>query len=197
MKTFIEQAFSNKSNTSLLGYKLNFVEYMAGVVLNNNILGDIAECGVYKGGSARLLATIFPNKKIYLFDSFEGMLENDELKSGHHIKGHFNDTSLESVKQYLSDKNNCLYFSGWIPESTNFLSNEIFSLVHIDLDLYQSTKSAIEIFWPRLSIGGIMIFDDIDWPPCPGVNLAIQEFFQNIPIKRYDYQHICAIEKLQ
>lgn len=195
MTKFIQEAFANKYNTSLLGHKLNFIESASKTILENNIEGDIVECGVYKGGSARLLATIFPNKKIYLFDSFEGMLENDTLESGHHIKGDFNDTSLESVKEYLSDKNNCLFYRGWLPESANFLSDEIFSLVHVDLDLYQSTKSAIEIFWPRLSNGGMMIFDDVNWTPCPGVDIAIQEFFQNIKHTKYDYQNMCAIKK--
>lgn len=194
--SFLNEAFSVKTNTSLLGYKLQFVEYIASKVLENNTNGDIAECGVYKGGSARLLATIFPNKKIYLYDSFEGMLEDDSMESGHHIKGQFNDTSIEAVQNYLSDKDNCLFFKGWIPESTKSLTNETFSLVHVDLDLYQSTQSAIEIFWPRLTIGGMMIFDDIDWEPCPGVNRAIKEYFTNIPHNRYDYQHICAIQKL-
>lgn len=196
--SYIDIAFGEKPNNSLLGQKISVLEKSSVDILKKNLPGDIAECGVYKGGSARLLATIFPNKKIFLFDSFDGMHESDVLPNGHN-KGDFSDTSLLQVKDYLGDKPNCLFFSGWLPESASSLTDEKFSLVHIDLDLYQSTKTAINLFWPRLVEGGFMIFDDYRWKHCPGVEKAISEYFENSDIFyekiAIDHLFYCIIHK--
>jgi predicted O-methyltransferase YrrM len=182
---YIEISFGGTQNTSILGSKLQYLAQKAVGIAEKGLSGDIAECGVYKGGSARLLATIFNNKNILLFDSFEGMLESDQVNNGHQ-KGDFSDVGLSEVKSYLSDKTNCLFFPGWIPESAKYLTDEKFCFVHLDLDLYQSTKNAIEIFWPRLVPGGAMVFDDWEWQNCPGVKLSITEYFGSDLSK---YQH--------
>jgi O-methyltransferase len=122
------------------------------------------------------------------------MQESDTLTNGHK-KGDFSDTSLEQVKEYLNDKTNCLYYPGWIPESANFLTSENFCLIHLDLDLYQSTSAAIKIFWPRLVTGGVMVFDDWEWKNCPGVKRAIEEYFVEIPHERKTNNNTCAIYK--
>lgn len=195
--SFMSQAFTTDiPSTSLLGNIDHFASVAKGI-LDLNLEGDVAECGVYKGGSARLLATIFPNKKIFLFDSFEGMIENDILDKGHK-KGDFKDTSLEQVKSYLSDKPNCAFFPGWIPSSASFLNEEKFCFVHLDLDLYQSTKASIEIFWPKIVSGGVMVFDDWEWENCPGVTQSITEYFDNqgIQHKKHIDLHTCSIFKI-
>lgn len=185
MGKYIEMAGSTSvRNNSLLGSKLDFIEIIGEKIIQDNVEGLIAEAGVYKGGSARLLATMFPDREILLFDSFEGMLENDLDSSGGHKKGDFSDISLEQVQEYLKDKSNCRFFKGWFPETADFLTSEIFSLVHIDMDYYQSTVSSIDVFWKRMNINGVMIFDDYEWVACPGVKKALQEFFPN----RDDYK---------
>ena len=59
--------------------------------------GYIAEVGVYKGGSAKLINKLLPEDRLYLFDTFDGMPEVDEEKDSFHKRGDFNDTSLQSV----------------------------------------------------------------------------------------------------
>jgi O-methyltransferase len=174
-----QRAFQNTENKSLLYEKIHFLEFCCEQVIYQQIEGDILEAGVYKGGSARLLATAFPNKKIFLFDSFEGMTENDLHEAGFHKKGDFSDTSLESVKLYLNDLPNCNFYKGWLPESANILTDEKFCFIHLDMDLYQSTKTGLELFWPRLNEGGIMVLDDWEWYNCPGVKKAALEFFSD------------------
>jgi hypothetical protein len=196
--SYIDTAFQEKPNHSLLGPKMPILEGAAVNALKKNLIGHVAECGVYKGGSARLLATIFPNKKIFLFDSFDGMHENDTLPNGHH-KGDFSDTSLSQIQNYLDDKPNCVFFPGCLPESASSLTDEQFCFVHIDLDLYQSTKTAINLFWPRLVEGGFMVFDDYKWPHCPGVEKAISEYFDNSNILHekivINHHFYCIIHK--
>ena len=171
---------------SCLGEKLFFLETVGQAIIESSIEGLIAEAGVYKGGGARLLATMFPDREILLFDSFEGMLEDDEDSTGFHKTGDFNDAPLELVKNYLRDKPNCKFYKGWFPESANFLTNEEFALVHADMDYYQSTVDCIKVFWPRVKTGGVMIFDDYEWKNCPGVKKALDEYFP----QRQDYHVI-------
>ena len=118
------------------------------------------------------------------------------LDAGHR-KGDFKDTSLENVQTYLCDKPNCLFFPGWLPESAGVLKEEKFCFVHLDLDLYQSTKAAIEIFWPRLVDGGVIVFDDWEWQRCPGVKKSIQEYFddQGLKHKKQIIDNVCNIYK--
>lgn len=197
MNKYIEESFRTKDNKSLLGLKMHYLADIANYIKDKNISGDVAECGVYKGGSARLLSTIFDDKKILLFDSFSGMMEDDSYPEGHHKTGEFSDTSLESVKDYLNDKNNCYFYDGWFPQSAKFLTDQTFCFVHADFDLYQSTKSCVEIFWPRLNSGGIILFDDYDWIPCPGVNQTIKEYFTpEVPHSKYFGPNMCAIQKI-
>lgn len=184
MGVFFDQAGGwNKLSVSCLYNKLFFVEDIGNYILDNNIPGLIAEAGVYKGGCARLLATIFPDREILLFDSFEGMKEDDHDPEGKHHTGDFSDTSLEGVKNYLIDKPNCRFYQGWFPESASFLTDEKFALVHADMDYYQSTVACIETFWPKLNTGGAIIFDDYEWVACPGVKKAIDEYFNDSNIK--------------
>ena len=122
----ISSIFKDKENRSLLGGRLKNLAKVSIKIQNKKLNGNIAECGVYRGGSARLLATIFPEKKIFLFDSFQGMIENDSINTAYKPmkKGDFSNTSLDSVKEYLSDKSNCLFFQGWLPQSAYFLDTE-------------------------------------------------------------------------
>ena len=133
--------------------------------------GDMAEVGVYKGGTAKLIASSCKNKKIHLFDTFSGMPEVSQVDK--HREKDFSDTCLNEVKSYLKDCHNASFY----PETARPLEDKIFCFVYIDVDLYQSTKACLEFFFPRMVPGGIILFDDYNWPYCPGVEKAIGEFF--------------------
>jgi O-methyltransferase len=196
MGKIADEAYRQKGNSSLLDYKIYLLEEVCSELNAANIQGDVAELGVYKGGSARLLATAFPDKKIYLFDSFVGMQYDDTITEGLHKKNEFSDTSLEAVKEYLSDKENCVFCQGWFPSTADFLTNQKFCLVHLDADYYESTKAGIEVFWNRLVDGGVMVFDDWEWDHCPGVKKAFDEFFTfEIKFTRIIQKHYCCVYK--
>jgi O-methyltransferase len=141
---------------------------------------DFAECGVYKGGTAKILAEIAGERPIYLFDTFSGMPETDPSKDLHRA-GDFADTSLEAVQRYLSANKNAVCIPGFIPDSLRPCLNKRFSFVHIDLDIYSAISAASEFFYPRLDKGAVMLFDDYGFPSCPGARLAIDEFFSDKP----------------
>ena len=147
-----------------------------------NLSGDIAEVGVWKGGTARLICEVKGEKNLYLFDTFEGLPEthdNDLFVQ----KGWLHDTSLESVKNYLSDFKNTHFLKGIFPETAEPISDKKFSFIHLDTNLYQSTLDALEFFWPRMVVGGRIVSHDYNTNSMPGIKKAFSEFFMNQPEK--------------
>lgn len=144
--------------------------------------GEVAEVGVYKGGTAKLLARLSQDenayKTIHLFDTFSGMPETSEEKDIHK-KGDFSDTSLDSVLEYLSSYGNISFYKGLFPTTSAPINDKEFSFVHIDVDIYKSVIDCCEFFNPRMVKGGIMIFDDYGFVSCPGAKLAVDEFFKD------------------
>jgi O-methyltransferase len=143
--------------------------------------GDVFECGVYKGGTAALLAVLLTEnelgKKLYLFDTFEGMPATDSERDLHK-KADFSDTSLEAVRSYVRGES-CIFRKGFIPDTFSGLDGTVISFCHIDLDIYQSISDSLSFVWPRLSMGGVIVFDDYGFPSCPGALQAVDQFFQD------------------
>ncbi|GAG39533.1 unnamed protein product [marine sediment metagenome] len=120
-----------------------------------NIEGDIAEVGVYKGGSARVICEVKGGKSLHLFDSFEGMPETNETIDKYK-KGELGNTTLENVKNYLSKFKNVYFYKGYFPESARELTNRgcKFSFVNLDVDIYESTLNGLKFFYPKMNAGG-------------------------------------------
>jgi O-methyltransferase len=142
----------------------------------DHIVGSIAECGVYKGGTAVLLSqTKNREKKLHLFDTFEGMPQTDIVKDQHHA-GDFSDTSLEAVKKLFGANDNVFFHQGFFPQTARPIEQDMFSLVHCDMDIYTSVLDCCKFFYPKLAPGGILLFDDYGAPSCPGAKQAVDEF---------------------
>lgn len=140
-----------------------------------NLEGDIAEVGVYKGGTAKLISKTLINKQIHLFDTFEGMPETDPKKDKHK-KGDFK-IDFELVRKYLNDCNNIHIYKGFFPDTSTPIKDKKFCFVHIDADIYKSVYDSCIFFYKRLVNGAIMIFDDYGFPSCPGAKQAVDNFF--------------------
>lgn len=150
--------------------------------------GDFWECGVYKGGTAAMLAALLhdaaPAKRLHLFDTFEGMPETDAQKDLHK-KGDFSDTSLAAVKAYLGEGDRVVFHPGFIPSTFSGLEAEHIAFAHVDVDIYRSIMDCLDFIWPRLSSGGVVVFDDYGFPTCPGARQAVDTFFatrQEVPL---------------
>lgn len=174
-----------KERTTALEINEMFNVYSA-VISTEKIPGDIAEVGVFKGASAKIICsakdTIKSNKKVHLFDTFEGLPEVKSIDTKWNKKsfkkGQFN-CSLESVKAYLKRFSNIYFYRGLFPGTSDPVKSKKFSLVHLDVDLYQSTKDSLEFFYPRMSKGGIIISHD--YPFAKGVKKAFDDFFKDKP----------------
>jgi O-methyltransferase len=144
----------------------------------SELYGEVAEIGVYKGGTAMLLAKTFERsgKKIHLFDTFSGMPDTNREKDLHK-QGDFSDTSLAAVNAYLCKCSNLHFHSGYFPDTASWIGNQAFAMVHVDVDIYQSVMDCMKIFYPRLVAGGVMVIDDYGFVTCPGAKQAVDEFF--------------------
>jgi O-methyltransferase len=150
----------------------------------SSLPGEVAEVGVYKGGTARMLAKIFgaTSKSVHLFDTFAGMPPVDPAKDLHR-ESDFGDVSLESVRAYLSDCSNVRLHQGFFPATAGPIEGETFCFVHADVDIYRSVLDCCHFFYPRLVAGGVLIFDDYGRNSCPGAKQAVDEFFADTPEK--------------
>lgn len=153
-----------------------------------NIKGDVAEVGVYKGGTARIISKAFAksNKVIHLFDTFSGMPPTDPDKDL--LKeGVFSVTSLDNIQKRLADCNNIRFYQGFFPDTSDPVTHLSFCFVHVGVDIYNSVMSCCQFFYPRMEKGGIMVFDDYGFQSCPGAKIAVDEFFNDKP------EHPCCL----
>ena len=140
--------------------------------------GDFAEVGLYQGSTAKVICEAKGEKAFHLCDTFEGLPEPNESEKAIEKKGRFA-CSLESIQKYLGRYPNLSYHKGFCPQSVRgVLDDHRFALVHLDVDLYESTKQCIEYFWPRLVPGGVLISHD--YSILHGVKQAFSEFTAGI-----------------
>ncbi len=164
-----------------------------------NIEGDFVECGVWRGGNSIVAADVFKNlrssRDVWLYDTFAGMTDPTSVdvdyrgksadskyqttrREDHNewcyspldeVKGYFAKAGLlqERVKFVVGDVAQTLFQSGSLPARI--------SVLRLDTDWYASTKIELEVLYPRLSPGGIIILDDYGhWG---GARKAVDEFF--------------------
>lgn len=180
----------------------NSVKY----ILANKIEGDFVECGVWKGGSAMLIAKILAihqikNRKIFLYDTFEGMSEPTEFDkdyAGEKATGLLQQSSIEdqaSVWCYSSfdevrdnmlktglDSSQIIMIKGkvenTIPEKVP--TNKI-ALLRLDTDWYESTAHELLHLYPLLNTHGVLIIDDYGhWQGC---RRAVDEYFEKYNVR--------------
>lgn len=165
----------------LMGDSEAFLIY-AIVQSTEKVEGDIAEVGVYrhgssnKGGSAKLICEAKGMKALHLFDIFEGIPSGDNEDAGFNI-GVFAG-SLESVTDYLKDYQDVYFHRGIFPGVAEPINNHRFAFVHLDVHTYESALGCLNFFYPRISLGGVIISHDILEL---GVRQAFDEFFKDKP----------------
>lgn len=154
-------------------------------IYRNNIPGEIAEFGVFEGDFAMWINLCFPEKNLYLFDTFSGFDDRDiddfEMKwSGKRLHyGRFEGDANRREKLVLEKMcyDNVVHIKkGYFPDSTYGMKDIKYSFVHIDVDLYKPTKAGLEYFWPRMSPGGYIFSHDLQVPTFRAARIAIKEF---------------------
>jgi hypothetical protein len=172
-----------RDKKTLLGFRDMWNLYDS-VKKTRRLPGDIAELGVYSGGSAKLICETKGGKSLHLFDTFSGLPANDylvnKIKSGEMRGG-----SLSEVKDYLAKYDNVFFYKGIFPASAVELKNQSprFSLVHLDADIYEATLDGLKFFYPLMSKNGIILIHDYSVENLPGVKKAVSEFLKDKPEK--------------
>ncbi len=156
--------------------------------------GSMAEVGVFRGGSAKLISEVKGDKRLHLFDTYEGLPPASDADRGIH-REHQYACSLGEIQEYLSDYENLHYHKGIFPDSAVGVPEQTYCFAHFDVDLYEGTKGCLEYFYPRMERGGIMISHD--YSILAGVEQAFHEFFEDKPEEIIDQPTTqCMIVKL-
>lgn len=152
----------------------------------NLVGGDLAECGVFRGGTAYLIAMAIAEaevrKRLHLFDTFSGMPTGEIERHDCHRPKEFANTSLEEVRDYLARFHFIEYHPGIIPQTFADVEEFRFSFVHLDVDLYKTNRSCCEFFYERMTRGGVFLFDEYGFEEYEmSERLAVDDFFQARP----------------
>jgi len=139
-----------------------------------NVPGEYAEVGICQGSTAKVICEAKGDKPLHLCDTFEGLPQPGAAEQHVEKQGRFA-CSLESIQAYLQGYPNLHYHRGLYPDSVRGVLDDVrFSFVHLDVDLYASTKDCLEYFWPRLVPGGILISHD--YSILEGIRRTFTEF---------------------
>jgi hypothetical protein len=172
-------------------------------VVQRGIAGDFVECGVWKGGNSIIAADVFrrleSNKAVWLFDTFAGMTQPTSFDVNY--LGQSADIKFKASQ--LDDHNDWCYSPieevttnfqslGLLSDGVRFIKGDVaktlaqpeqlperISVLRLDTDWFESTRIELEVLFPRLSRGGILIIDDYGhWG---GARKAVDEYFATNP----------------
>jgi len=138
--------------------------------------GAFAEVGAFRGDSAEIACRAKGECTFYVFEAFDGLRSASETLDSRFRDGLFasKEEGLRSrLRQYPSTE----IIAGYFPETAAGVLREKFSYVHIDLDLYEPTATALRFFYPRMLSGGRIIVHD--YSQCEGVWRAVDEFMSD------------------
>lgn len=169
-------------------------------VNEKKVEGDFVECGVWKGGNIGVFSLFGGGelkRDVYAYDTYAGMsapCEQDGKYANDRFKAlalsdassNWCDASLEEVKRCMAEmldgqpsKVTVHYIVGMVEKTLkkeDQLPNQI-SVLRLDTDFYESTKVELEILYPRLVKGGVLILDDYGhWK---GARRAFDEYFKD------------------
>lgn len=169
--------------------RILFLRRHAELIYKNNIVGSVAEAGVYRGDFAKEINKYFPDRRCYLFDTFEGFdsrdYDGEEKQST--IKGseYLAQTSVDVVKEKMLHLDMVDIRKGYFPDTLGSLDAN-FVFVNLDMDLYRPTLEGLRYFYPRLSPSGVILIHDYFSDAYPNVKKAVADYEDEMdePIKK-------------
>jgi len=143
--------------------------------------GDFVECGVFRGFSTAVLARYLGFEKVpkqwYLYDTFAGIPEDQE-NVGSVSPEEYEDPNLyATVCERFAHFPNIKVIKGRVPEVLAEQSPERVALLHIDMNSAIAEVGALEVLFPRVVPGGIVVLDDYGWMYYREQKIAEDEFF--------------------
>jgi O-methyltransferase len=187
--------------------------------VENRIPGDLVECGVWRGGSMKLVAHVLhslgdTNRTLFLYDTFEGMTEPDPAVdvdfSGNEAVNDWREVQRRGVKWAyapVEEVHEILVTSGYPMEKVKLVKGPVqetipatipasIALLRLDTDWYSSTKHEMEHLYPKLSPQGVLILDDHGH--YRGARRGVDEYLSKLDkkplLQRIDYSCRLAIK---
>lgn len=150
-----------------------------------SVPGSIAEVGVYQGDFAALMHRNLPDRRLHLFDTFQGFDQRDrQLDESRSYVANFHDfsnTSIDFVRQQFPAEADLYFHPGWFPKTAEDIAvDEQFALVSLDADLYAPMMEGLRWFWPRMAKGGYILAHDYNNASFAGSKQAVREFTQEV-----------------
>jgi hypothetical protein len=170
-----------KSGMRNIENRIVWLKSFAKVVYDRKTPGNVAEAGVFRGDFAKEINNVFPDKTLYLFDTFEGFPAEDvarETITSNSKQGYYDFTSEQLVFEKLTHRGKAVICKGYFPQSAlNVVAdNERFCFVNLDLDLYQPTYAGLKFFWDKMLPGGVILIHDYFGIYFPNVKTAVHDF---------------------
>lgn len=185
--------------------RMRFIKDYAKWSHDKDMLGNVAECGVFRGDSAKFINKYFPNKRLYLFDTFEGFEQTDieyEIKLGDEAyntgkftsKEMFEKTNVKLMMKKMQNPQNIQICKGCFPLTTEGIEDK-FCFVNLDMDLYLPTLNGLRYFWCRMVEDGCVLLHDYFRIDLSGVKKAVEDFEKenNIILKKIPIGDGCSI----
>lgn len=158
------------------------VQIAQSILERPNVDGSIVEAGTYKGGASAKLSLVakLTGRRLLLFDSFQGLPENDEFYNIYEKRTYSYDPTVKKTKygyvfskgQYSSSLQElkktirlygapevCVYHKGWFEKTMKNIDMPIAALF-LDVDLASSTKTCLKYLYPLLEKGGVLYSHD-------------------------------------
>ncbi|KZE77977.1 hypothetical protein AV654_20110 [Paenibacillus elgii] len=160
--------------------RLSSLELIASEIELNKTHGNVAELGVFRGDFSKYINKLFPERKLYLFDTFEGFdikdikIDIEKNYSSNH-RGQFLNTDIELVMGKMLYPEQCIIRRGYFPGTAIGLEEQ-FALVSIDTDLYSPIYEGLKYFYPRLAQGGYIMIHDYNNNIYKGAKTAVRQF---------------------
>ena len=174
-----------RRKTMLTPPRIESLKNLAHRIDEEGIPGDFVECGVYRGGSAALVAQVATRSRFqrnaWLFDVFQGMPPATSLDGPDAVNWVGNlRSSPEKVGRLLRrvgvDMDRVHIVPGLFQDTFPTVHLKQIAFLNIDADWYESVKLCLEKFYDAVAPGGFVSFDDYGaWPGC---RLAVDEFFE-------------------
>lgn len=172
---------------------VKWLKHYARFIGEQNIPGNVAECGVNRGDFAYYINTYFSDRTLYLFDTFEGFDERDLekerslgnsmfLNSGFNSSECFSENDIEIVRRKMPHLDRCVFKKGYFPETAKGLDDS-FVFVRLDMDLYQPMYEGLKFFYPKMMRGGVILLHDYFHDNLPGVKQAVAQYEEDFNIQ--------------
>ncbi len=167
-------------------FRYRTFEFVANEILKRNVKGSLAELGVFRGTFSKFINAKFPDRRLYLFDTFESFDKEEfrkETEAGRCSDGFFDsfvETSIEDVLAIMEHPEQCVVRKGLFPGTAEGLENETYAFVSMDVDFERSTLEGLRYFYPRLNRGGAMFIHDYNHLQLKGVENAVVSYQNEI-----------------